>query len=82
MIFVRVEPDMVLSFRFARSDRLQSTLVSTECPYDTPRTADRTSFVGWLPNGLGDPLLVVLDGAAGIVKAIETCFPRSARQRA
>jgi putative transposase len=31
--------------------------------------------------GLGDPLLVVSDGAAGIVKAIETCFPRSERQR-
>lgn len=31
--------------------------------------------------GLGDPLLVVSDGAAGIVKAIEICFPRSARQR-
>jgi putative transposase len=31
--------------------------------------------------GLGDPLLVVSDGAPGVVKAIETCFPRSARQR-
>ena len=31
--------------------------------------------------GFGDPLLVVSDGAAGIVKAVETCFPRSARQR-
>ncbi len=31
--------------------------------------------------GLGDPLLVVSDGAPGIIKAIETCFPRSARQR-
>lgn len=31
--------------------------------------------------GLGDPLLVVSDGASGIVKAIETCFPRSERQR-
>ena len=31
--------------------------------------------------GLGDPLLVVSDGAAGIIKAIESCFPRSARQR-
>ena len=31
--------------------------------------------------GLGDPLLVVSDGAAGIIKAIETCVPRSARQR-
>ena len=29
--------------------------------------------------GLGDPLLVV--GAPGIIKAIETCFPRSERQR-
>ena len=28
--------------------------------------------------GLGDPLLVVSDGAPGIIKAIETCFPRSA----
>ena len=31
--------------------------------------------------GLGDPLLVVSDGAAGIIKAIEVCFPRSTRQR-
>ncbi|MFQ5430738.1 MAG: transposase, partial [Phycisphaerae bacterium] len=31
--------------------------------------------------GLGDPLLVVSDGAPGIIKAIETCFPRSMRQR-
>jgi putative transposase len=31
--------------------------------------------------GLGDPLLVVSDGAPGIVKAIESCFPRSERQR-
>lgn len=31
--------------------------------------------------GLGDPLLVTSDGAPGIIKAIETCFPRTARQR-
>jgi transposase-like protein len=31
--------------------------------------------------GLGDPLLVVSDGAPGIIKAIETCFPRSEHQR-
>jgi transposase-like protein len=31
--------------------------------------------------GLGDPLLVVSDGAPGVIRAIETCFPRSARQR-
>lgn len=31
--------------------------------------------------GLPDPLLVVSDGAPGIIRAIEECFPRSARQR-
>jgi len=31
--------------------------------------------------GLGDPLLVASDGAPGIIKAVESCFPRSARQR-
>jgi putative transposase len=31
--------------------------------------------------GLNDPLLVTSDGAPGIVKAIEVCFPRAARQR-
>jgi transposase-like protein len=31
--------------------------------------------------GLGDPLLVTSDGAPGIIKAIELCFPRSDRQR-
>ena len=31
--------------------------------------------------GLSDPLLVVSDGAPGIIKAIETCFPCSERQR-
>lgn len=31
--------------------------------------------------GLGDPLLVASDGAPGIIKSVETCFPRSARQR-
>jgi putative transposase len=31
--------------------------------------------------GLKDPLLVTSDGAPGIIKAIEVCFPRAARQR-
>ena len=31
--------------------------------------------------GLGDPALVVSDGAPGVIRAIEECFPRSARQR-
>ncbi len=28
---------------------------------------------------LNDPLLVTLDGAPGIIKAIEVCFPRATR---
>ena len=31
--------------------------------------------------GLPDPLLVVSDGAPGVLRAIEECFPRSGRQR-
>jgi putative transposase len=31
--------------------------------------------------GLGDPLLVVSDGAPGLIRAIEECFPRALRQR-
>lgn len=31
--------------------------------------------------GLPDPLLVASDGAAGVIRAIEECFPRSVRQR-
>lgn len=40
-----------------------------------------TFFQDMRARGLGDPLLVVSDGAPGIIKAIETCFPRSERQR-
>jgi len=39
------------------------------------------SFQDMRSRGLGDPLLVASDGAPGIIKAIEGCFPRSARQR-
>jgi hypothetical protein len=31
--------------------------------------------------GVGDPLLAVSDGARGVIRAIDECFPRSARQR-
>jgi transposase-like protein len=41
----------------------------------------RAFFQDMRARGLGDPLLVVSDGAPGIVRAIEECFPRSARQR-
>jgi transposase-like protein len=30
--------------------------------------------------GLPDPLLVISDGTPGLIRAIEECFPRSARQ--
>ena len=36
-----------------------------------------TFFQDMRGRGLADPLLVGSDGAAGIIKAIETCFPRS-----
>lgn len=39
------------------------------------------SFRDMRARGLGDPLPVVSDGAPGAVTAIETCFPRAARQR-
>lgn len=31
--------------------------------------------------GLGDPVLVATDGAAGLIRAVEECFPSSLRQR-
>ena len=41
----------------------------------------RAFFQDLRARGLGDPLLVVSDGAPGIIRAMEECFPRSARQR-
>jgi transposase-like protein len=41
----------------------------------------REFFQDMRRRGLPDPLLVVSDGAPGIIRAIEECFPRSARQR-
>ena len=38
-------------------------------------------FRGMRRRGLRGPLLVVSDGTAGIVKAVEICFPHSTRQR-
>ena len=31
--------------------------------------------------GLPDPLLAITDGAPGLIRAVETCFPRALRQR-
>ena len=41
----------------------------------------RAFFQDMRGRGLGDPLLVVSDGAPGVIRAIEECFPRSTRQR-
>jgi transposase-like protein len=41
----------------------------------------RAFFEDLRRRGLGDPLLVVTDGAAGLIRAVEECFPRSYRQR-
>jgi transposase-like protein len=45
-------------------------------------TASCTAFFQDLKRrGLLDPLLVVTDGAPGLIRAVETCFPRALRQR-
>jgi putative transposase len=45
-------------------------------------TASCTAFFEDLKRrGLPDPLLAVTDGAAGLIRAVETCFPRALRQR-
>jgi putative transposase len=48
----------------------------------------RESFEDWqalgrdlIARGLGAPMLIVADGAAGLIKAIERCWPASDRQR-
>jgi transposase-like protein len=45
-------------------------------------TASCTAFIQDLKRrGLADPLLVVTDGAPGLIRAAETSFPRAVRQR-
>jgi transposase-like protein len=41
----------------------------------------RAFFEDMKLRGLGDPILVVSDGAAGLIRAAEECFPVSLRQR-
>ncbi|MFO7581994.1 IS256 family transposase [Guyparkeria sp.] len=41
----------------------------------------RDFFEDMKRRGLGDPLLVVTDGAPGLIRAVEECFPASLRQR-
>ncbi len=41
----------------------------------------RDFFRGMISRGLRMPLLVISDGAPGLIKAIEECFPDSRRQR-
>jgi len=49
------------------------TKESTECCRDF--------FQDMRRRGLGDPVLVVTDGAPGLIRAADECFPRSKRQR-
>ena len=49
--------------------------------FERGRRDVRAFFPDLRARGLGDPLLVVSDGAPGIIRAMEECFPRSARQR-
>jgi len=45
-------------------------------------TASCTAFFQDLKRrGLPDPLLAITDGAPGLIRAVETCFPRALRQR-
>ena len=45
-------------------------------------TASCTAFFEDLKRrGLADPLRAVTDGAPGLIRAVETCFPRAVRQR-
>lgn len=41
----------------------------------------REFFQDMRRRGLPDPLLVISDGAPGVIRAIEECFPRALRQR-
>lgn len=41
----------------------------------------RAFFEDLRRRGLPDPLLVVTDGAPGLIRAVEECFPRALRQR-
>jgi len=54
---------------------------AAHCDHGRRRPRRRACFRDPRARGLGDPLLVVSDGASGIIRAIEGCFPRSARQR-
>ena len=60
---------------------LEQFLTEVRIALDTRLETVSAFFQDMRGRGLGDPLLVVSDGAAGIIKAIETWFPRSARQR-
>ena len=40
-----------------------------------------TSWMSWLGRGLRPPLLVISDGAAGLISAAESVLPASLRQR-
>jgi len=51
-------------------------------PGTKENTASCTAFFEDIKRrGLIDPLLIVTDGAPGLIRAVDTCFPRALRQR-
>jgi putative transposase len=60
----------------------RKVLVLHLAPGTKEDTASCTAFFEDLKRrGLPDPLLVITDGAPGLIRAVETCFPRALRQR-
>jgi transposase-like protein len=64
------------------SPRTAARCCCTWAPGTKEDTASCTAFFEDLQRrGLADPLLVSTDGAPGLIRAVETCFPRALRQR-
>src|SRR5207249_11528992 len=64
------------------SPRTATRCYCTLAPGTKEDTASCTAFFEDLKRrGLADPLLVVIDGAPGLIRAVETCFPRALPQR-
>ena len=80
MPFIRCYPRESQEMVFDAHDRAFAAF-DGQCErgiYDNMSTAVKSVLRN---RNLGEPLLVVSDGAAGIIKAIEIRFPRSERQR-
>ena len=65
---------------FTRRRAVRVAAPRWRAPKNMPRRLT-AFFEDMMRRGLNDLLLVTSDGAPGIIKAIEICFPRAARQR-